>query len=91
VKVVVRIESAEGVVVAAPSPCRARAAINDSSLQARPQRSEPTEKMTRPAMNTPRRPRMSASRPPSSKKPPNTRAYALITHCRFSCENPRSA
>ena len=29
-------------------------------------------------------------RPPSSRKPPKTSAYALITHWRFSCENPRS-
>ena len=50
VKVVVRIESAAGVIVAAPRPWRARAAMSDSSLQARPHRREPTEKMTRPAM-----------------------------------------
>src|SRR5215203_4156730 len=37
-----------------------------------------------------RRPSTSAARPPSSRKPPKTSAYALITHCRSSCENPRS-
>src|SRR5919197_2367080 len=37
-----------------------------------------------------RRPSRSAARPPSSRKPPKTSAYALITHWRFSCENPRS-
>ena len=47
-------------------------------------------KTTRPARNTRRRPSRSAARPPSSRKPPKTSAYALITHCRFSCENPRS-
>ena len=88
--VVVRMDSAEGVIVAAPSPWSARAAISDSSLHASPQRSEPTEKMTRPAMNTRLRPRMSARRPPSRRKPPKTRAYALMTHCRSSCEKPRS-
>ena len=45
----------------------------------------------RPAMNRRLRPTMSAARPPSSRKPPKTSAYALITHWRFSCENPRSS
>ena len=45
---VVRIESAAGVMVAAPSPWSARATISDVSLQASPQSSEPTEKMTIP-------------------------------------------
>ena len=48
-KVVVRIESADGVIAAAPSPWSARAPISDSSLQASPQRSDPIEKTTRPA------------------------------------------
>src|SRR3954447_5572657 len=37
-----------------------------------------------------RRPSRSAMRPPSSRKPPNMSAYALITHWRFACEKPRS-
>ena len=86
-----RMASAAGVTVAAPRPWMARAPIRDISLQARPQSSEPMVKMIVPAMNTRRRPRRSAVRPPSSRKPPKTSAYALITHCRFSCENPRSA
>src|SRR4029453_8192084 len=37
-----------------------------------------------------RRPRRSASRPPSSSAPPKTMAYAVITHWRLCCEKPRS-
>ena len=46
VKVVVRIESAAGVIVAAPRPWSARATMSDVSSHASPQSSEPTEKMT---------------------------------------------
>ncbi len=70
----VRIDSADGVIVAAPRPWSARAPINDVSFQASPQRSEPTEKITSPAMKTFLRPRMSARRPPSSMNPPKTSA-----------------
>jgi hypothetical protein len=69
-KVVVRIESAAGEIVAAPSPWRARKEMSDVSLHESPQRSEPSEKSTRPTANTRRRPRRSALRPPSSRKPP---------------------
>src|SRR5215211_1769661 len=41
-------------------------------------------------MNRRRRPSRSATRPPSSRKPPNTSTYALTTHDRSSCENSRS-
>ena len=37
-------------------------------------------------MNTRRRPSRSASRPPSSRKPPKVSTYALTTQERFSCE-----
>ena len=39
-KVVVRIESAVGVMIAAPTPCNARAAISDAGDQASPHSSE---------------------------------------------------
>src|SRR5438477_269973 len=41
-------------------------------------------------MKTRRRPIRSAARPPSSRKPPNAIAYAVITHWRFACEKFRS-
>ena len=88
--VVIRIASAAGEIVAAPRPWIARAPISEASDQASPQRSEPIVKTTSPIMKIRRRPRMSAVRPPSSRKPPKTRAYAEMTHCRLACENPRS-
>ena len=41
-------------------------------------------------MKSRRRPKMSASRPPRSRAPPNRIAYALITHWRFSSAKCRS-
>ena len=73
-KVVIRIESAAGEIVAAPRPWIARAPISEASLQASPQSSEPIVNTTRPTMKTRRRPRRSAVRPPSSRKPPKTSA-----------------
>src|SRR3954447_5647868 len=89
-KVVVRIERAAGESSAAPSPWRARKAINDPSDHASPSRSEANVKSARPAMNRRRRPSRSAMRPPSRRKPPNRIAYAVITHWRLSCVKLRS-
>src|SRR3954470_8733401 len=89
-KVVVRMDSAAGEMIAAPSPWSERAAIKDPSDQARPASSEARVKTTMPTRNSRRRPSRSAARPPRSRKPPKNRAYALITHWRFSWENPRS-
>ena len=88
--VVERIESAAGVMIAAPSPWKARAVMSDASDQARPAKSEARVKTTRPPRKIRLRPRRSAERPPRSRNPPKKSAYALITHCRFSWENPRS-
>jgi hypothetical protein len=88
--VVVRIDSAAGVIIAEPSPCSAREPISAVSLQARPESNDAKLKTTSPTRNTRRRPSRSAARPPSNRKPPNISAYALMTHCRFSCEKPRS-
>jgi hypothetical protein len=69
-KVVVRIESAAGESSAAPSPCSERKAISEPSDQARPSRRELIVNRSRPATNSRRRPRRSASRPPSRSTPP---------------------
>jgi hypothetical protein len=69
-KVVVRMESAPGEMMAAPTPCSARERMSISSVWARPHNAEPTMKTTRPIMNTRRRPNRSAIRPPSSSRPP---------------------
>ena len=90
-KVTVRIASAAGDSNAPPSPWTARAAIRNSGEFAKPATSEVTPNKSRPATNTRRGPSRSAIRPPSSRKPPNSRVYALITHCRESAEKFRSA
>ena len=70
-KVVVRIESADGEISAAPRPCSARALTSQMSLWARPPASEANANSHIPAMKMRRRPSRSARRPPSSRKPPN--------------------
>jgi hypothetical protein len=68
-KVVVMIESAVGVMIAAPTPWTARAAISASSDQAIPQRSDAAVKKTSPTIKTRRRPSRSAALPPSRSRP----------------------
>ena len=85
------IESAVGVMIAAPIPWNARAPIRASSDQASPQRSDANVKKTMPTMNTRRRPRRSAARPPSSSRPAKVSAYALTTHCSPCAEKSRSS
>jgi hypothetical protein len=72
--VVERIERAAGVMIAAPSPWKARAPINDASDHARPASREETVKRITPARKMRLRPRRSAARPPRSKKPPKMSA-----------------
>jgi hypothetical protein len=71
---VVMIESAVGVMIAAPLPCSARAPINAVSDQARPHSSDAPVKTTSPTMNTRRRPSRSAALPPRSSSPANVSA-----------------
>jgi hypothetical protein len=68
-KVVVMIESALGVMIAAPIPWKARAPIRARSDQASPQSREAKVKTATPTMNTRRRPSRSAARPPSRSRP----------------------
>jgi hypothetical protein len=42
-------------------------------------------------MNVHLRPNRSATRPPRRSRLPNDSAYAVMTHCRWSSEKPRSA
>jgi hypothetical protein len=90
-KVVVMIESAAGETSAPPRPCNARAATSQVSEVARPFNSEANEKIATPQRKSLRRPKRSPARPPSSRKPPNTSVYPLITHCRLAGEKPGSA
>ncbi len=62
-----------GVSSAAPTPCAARAAISVPPLVASPAPSEARVKMIRPVTNTRLAPYRSASLPPTSISPANTR------------------
>ena len=72
VNVATTIASDAGSTSAAPSPCTARAAISTPPLPARPAASEESVKMARPARNTRRLPKTSATRPPTRSSPPST-------------------
>ena len=69
VKVVVRIDSDAGAITAPPRPWTARATMSTVRLSANPPARLESANSTRPATNTRRRPRRSAARPPSSRKP----------------------
>ena len=70
-KVVMMIESVAGEMIAAPTPCTARAPTSTPIEPASPQTSDAAEKTTIPTMNIRLRPSRSPARPPSSRKPPN--------------------
>ena len=65
------IESVAGEMIAAPTPCTARAPTSTPIEPASPQTSDAAEKTTIPTMNIRLRPSRSPARPPSSRKPPN--------------------
>jgi hypothetical protein len=69
-KVVITIDSAVGVMIAAAMPCTTRAASSAPVVPASPAPSEASAKRPVPTMNTRRRPRRSAARPPSRSRPP---------------------
>ena len=67
-------DSAAGAIIAAPRPSTARAATSKPAELASPQASEPAVNRPVPAIRIARRPSRSASRPPSSRNPPNASA-----------------
>jgi hypothetical protein len=69
-KLVVRMDSAAGVISAAPSPWASRAPISMPEFCASPPASDARPNSTVPATSVRRRPSRSANRPPSSRKPP---------------------
>jgi hypothetical protein len=69
-KVVVMIANAAGDSSAAPTPWPARPVTRTVPVWARPEASEAAVNTPSPARNIRRRPRVSASRPPSSSSPP---------------------
>src|SRR3954452_13744864 len=90
-KVVMRINSAAGVISAAATPCTARAPSSAAVVPDRPAAREASANRVVPAMNRRRRPSRSAARPPSRSRPPKLSRYALSTHCRSPVEKLRSA
>ena len=62
--------TAAGTVSAAPTPCTARAVINQATSGLSPQASEAAPKTASPARSTGRAPSTSVRRPPSSRAPP---------------------
>ena len=69
-KVVITIDSAVGVMIAAATPCTARAVSSAPLVPASPAPSEASANRPVPTMNIRRRPSRSAARPPSSSRPP---------------------
>src|SRR3954452_16526173 len=72
---------------AANAPWRARPAISTGRAGARPAINEATPNPARPSWKVRRRPKTSASRPPSSSRPAKQSVYAVTTHCR--CPSPK--
>ena len=66
-------ENATAETTAPPRPCTARAPISSPFELDRPQASEASVNDAIPIRNSRRCPKMSPSRPPSSRKPPNVR------------------
>ena len=69
-KVVVRMDSAAGDIIAAPKPWASRAPTSSPWLSANPQASEEAANSAVPAISSRRRPSRSPARPPSSRNPP---------------------
>ena len=68
--VVITIDSAVGVMIAAAAPCTARAVSSAVLEPASPAPSEASANRPLPIMNMRRRPSRSAARPPSNSSPP---------------------
>jgi hypothetical protein len=68
--VVMTIAMAAGVSIAAPTPCTPRETTSVLASLATPLASDASVKALRPVRNTARRSSRSASRPPSSRRPP---------------------
>jgi hypothetical protein len=91
VNVAVRRLSAAGASNAAKTPWSARATTRTPKLGAKPPTADATANPVRPRTNTRLRPRRSPRRPPTSRRLPKDRAYAVMIHWRAPSEKPRSA
>jgi len=80
-----------GATIAAPMPCRARAAIIHQPVGASPMSSDAPPKTTSPTSNSRRRPTMSPARAPSRSSPPKTSTYESWTQDSAVGDSSRSA
>src|SRR4051794_8851984 len=78
--VLVMIDSVPGIISAAPRPWTARDATSQPSEGAKPIVALAAAKTTTPIRKTLRRPKMSPSRPPVTRKTAKASEYALIVH-----------
>src|ERR1700683_5646216 len=88
--VLTRVPRADGARMAPKMPCSARAVTSISNDTAAPPSAEDRANPTSPVMKTRLRLNMSPSRPPTSSRLPNARAYAVTTHCRSLFGKPRA-
>ena len=89
-KVLTRVPRAAGARTAPNAPCRVRAATSMPNDVAAPPSADERANPARPVMKTRLRLNMSPSRPPTSSRLPNARAYAVTTHCRSLFGKPRA-
>jgi hypothetical protein len=75
--------------IAAPTPCRNRAATSIPAFTASPHSSEASVNRAMPATNTRFLPTRSPSRPASSSRPPKAIRYAFTTQGRLAGVKPR--
>ena len=76
------VPRAAGARIAPNAPCSVRAATSMPNDVAAPPSAEERANPISPVMKTRLRLNMSPSRPPTSSRLPNARAYAVTTHCR---------
>lgn len=79
------------IMIAAPSPCTARAATSTGSVGAAPQSSEATVKSAIPARSSRRRPTRSPRRPAPTMSAVIAMRYAITTHCTARKEAPNAS
>ena len=81
----------QGIKNAAPTPCKARAAISAPGFGASPQAIDANAKTLTPIIKIRRRPKRSPAAPPISSNADMHSVYALITHCIAESEVFKSA
>src|SRR5215210_1825446 len=89
-KTLLRIDSVDGMIAAAPRPISARLAIRSSADPLNAARTDPAPKTTRPTRSVRRRPKRSPRLPTTSSRPANTSMYESTIHCIWLADGSRS-